>query len=124
MKFVTGLLAAILLLAGVGASHAVVRIADDRGGRIGTYVNKYQGCVHPATPWSLTVSVPRRDLARDAWLPRRLGFRRQRPHYHGSRSNHDALFDVSDAGAALDRCARRLDASHDLPARQGVAGNV
>ena len=42
MKFVTGLLAAVLLLAGVGASHAVVRIADDRGGRIGTYVDKYQ----------------------------------------------------------------------------------
>ena len=38
----TGLLAAVLLLAGVGASHAVVRIADDRGGRIGTYVDKYQ----------------------------------------------------------------------------------
>jgi len=36
------LLAAVLLLAGVGASHAVVRIADDRGGRIGTYVDKYQ----------------------------------------------------------------------------------
>lgn len=43
MKFVTGLLAAVLLLAGVGASHAVVRIADDRGGRIGTYVDRYQG---------------------------------------------------------------------------------
>src|SRR3979411_2235126 len=43
MKFVTGLFAAVLLIAGVGASHAVVRIADDRGGRIGTYVNKYQG---------------------------------------------------------------------------------
>lgn len=42
MKFVTGLLAAILLLAGVAASHAAVRIADDRGGRIGTYVDKYQ----------------------------------------------------------------------------------
>ena len=42
MKFVTGVLAAVLLLAGVGASHAVVRIADDRGGRIGTYVDKYQ----------------------------------------------------------------------------------
>jgi hypothetical protein len=42
MKFVTGLLAAVLLLAGVGASHAVVRIAEDRGGRIGTYVDKYQ----------------------------------------------------------------------------------
>jgi hypothetical protein len=43
MKFVTGLLAALLLLAGVGASHAVVRIAEDRGGRIGAYVDKYQG---------------------------------------------------------------------------------
>jgi len=43
MKFVTGLLAAVLLVAGVGASHAVVRIAEDRGGRIGTYVDKYQG---------------------------------------------------------------------------------
>jgi hypothetical protein len=43
MKLVTGLLAAVLLLAGVGASHAVVRIADDRGGRIGTYVDKFQG---------------------------------------------------------------------------------
>src|ERR1700754_1233564 len=42
MKFVTGLLAAVLLDAGVGASHAVVRIAEDRGGRIGTYVDKYQ----------------------------------------------------------------------------------
>jgi hypothetical protein len=43
MKFMTGLLAVVLLIAGVGASHAVVRIADDRGGRIGTYVDKYQG---------------------------------------------------------------------------------
>ncbi len=43
MKFVTGLLAAVLLLAGMGASRAVVRIADDRGGRIGTYVDRYQG---------------------------------------------------------------------------------
>jgi hypothetical protein len=43
MKLVTGLLAAVLLLAGGGASQAVVRIADDRGGRIGTYVDKYQG---------------------------------------------------------------------------------
>lgn len=42
MKFLTGLLAAVLLIAGTGASHAEVRIADDRGGRIGTYVDKYQ----------------------------------------------------------------------------------
>jgi hypothetical protein len=42
MKFMTGLLAVVLLLGGMSASHAVVRIADDRGGRIGTYVDKYQ----------------------------------------------------------------------------------
>jgi hypothetical protein len=41
MKLVTGLLAVVLLLAGVGASHAY-RIGEDRGGRIGTYVDKYQ----------------------------------------------------------------------------------
>lgn len=43
MRVVTGVLAAVLLFAGIGASHAVVRIAEDRGGRIGTYVDKYQG---------------------------------------------------------------------------------
>jgi hypothetical protein len=42
MKLTTGLLAAVLLLIGMAPSHAVVRIADDRGGRIGTYVDKYQ----------------------------------------------------------------------------------
>jgi hypothetical protein len=43
MKLTTGLLTAVLLLIGMAPSHAVVRIADDRGGRIGTYVDKYQG---------------------------------------------------------------------------------
>ena len=38
MKLLTGLLAAMLLLAGVGTSHAAVRIANDRGGQIGRYV--------------------------------------------------------------------------------------
>ena len=42
MKFVTSLLAAALLLAGVGASHAAVLIADDRGGQIGSYITKFQ----------------------------------------------------------------------------------
>ena len=42
MKFAAGVLAAVLLLTGVSASHAVVRIADDRGGRIGVYVSKYE----------------------------------------------------------------------------------
>ena len=42
MKFATVLLAAALLLVGVHASSAAVRIADDRGGKIGTYLDKYQ----------------------------------------------------------------------------------
>jgi hypothetical protein len=42
-KFATGLLAAVLLLTGMGASNAVVWIADDRGGQIGIYVHRYQG---------------------------------------------------------------------------------
>jgi hypothetical protein len=42
MKFVTCLLAAALLLAGIGASHAAVRIADDRGGQIGSYITKFE----------------------------------------------------------------------------------
>jgi hypothetical protein len=43
MKLATGLLAAVLLLLGMAPTRAEVRIADDRGGRIGTYVDKYQG---------------------------------------------------------------------------------
>ena len=42
MKLLTGLLAAMLFLAGAGTSHAVVRIADDRGGQIGRYVERYE----------------------------------------------------------------------------------
>ena len=43
MKCLTALLAAVILLASVGASDAVVRIAQDPGGRIETYVDKYKG---------------------------------------------------------------------------------
>lgn len=42
MKFATGLLAAMLLLAGAGTSHAVVRIVNDRGGQIGLYIERYE----------------------------------------------------------------------------------
>jgi hypothetical protein len=42
MRIVTGLLAAIFVLGHIAASRAVVRIGEDRGGRIGTYVDKYQ----------------------------------------------------------------------------------
>jgi hypothetical protein len=42
MKCLTTLLAAVLLFAGVGISHAEIRIEQDRGGRIETYVDRYR----------------------------------------------------------------------------------
>jgi len=42
MKLLTGLLAATLLLAGAGTSHAEVRIGHDQGGQIGRYVDRYE----------------------------------------------------------------------------------
>lgn len=43
MKGLTTLLATTILLAGIGASDAAVRIVADPGGRIGTYLDRYQG---------------------------------------------------------------------------------
>ncbi len=43
MKCLAALLAALFVLAGIGASDAAMRIAQDPGGRIETYVGKYQG---------------------------------------------------------------------------------
>jgi hypothetical protein len=42
MKFVKSFLAATLLLAAVGTSHAAMRIEDDHGGQIGTYITKFE----------------------------------------------------------------------------------
>jgi hypothetical protein len=42
MKCPAALLAALFVLAGTGASDAALRIAQDQGGRIETYVGKYQ----------------------------------------------------------------------------------
>lgn len=87
MKFVTSSLAAALLLAGVGASHAAVRIAEDHGGRIGNYVTKFQRlrssgksviidglCASACTLVLSTIPHKKnlRDLTRDARHPRRL----------------------------------------------------
>jgi len=41
MKLLAGLLAATFLLTGASTGFAVVRIADDRGGQIGRYVELY-----------------------------------------------------------------------------------
>jgi hypothetical protein len=43
MKSLRALLATITLLAGIEASDAAVRIVDDPGGRIRTYVSRYDG---------------------------------------------------------------------------------
>jgi hypothetical protein len=50
MKNLTVLLAAVILLAGIGVSDAAVRIVEDPGGRIGIYVDKYQG-VRSSVRW-------------------------------------------------------------------------
>jgi hypothetical protein len=42
MKLAASLVAAALLLADTGASQATIRIANDRGGQIGSYINRYQ----------------------------------------------------------------------------------
>jgi hypothetical protein len=42
MKFLTGALAAMLLIADARASNALVRIANDRGGQIGRYVERFE----------------------------------------------------------------------------------
>jgi hypothetical protein len=78
MKFMTGLLAAVLLLAGVSASQAVVRIGEDRGGRIGTYVDKYQDLRSSGEMVIIDglCYSPRqnlRDIARQPGIPRGVG---------------------------------------------------
>jgi hypothetical protein len=135
MKFLTGLLAALLLLAGVGTSHAVVRIAEDRGGRIGTYVDKYQDlrssgetviidglCASACT--IVLGAVPHDKICVTAHANLGMGLRRQRPCGHQPRGDADAVLDVSVAGTALDRRAWRLDAAHDFPARQAIDEHV
>ena len=68
MKLLTGLLAAMLLLAGAGTSHALVRIANDRGGQIGRYVERLRTITslrpNSNDRWPLRLGLyncPRRD---------------------------------------------------------------
>ena len=139
MKLVTGLLAAVLLLAGVGASHAVVRIAEDRGGRIGTYVDKYQDlrssgetviidglCASACT--IVLGAVPHDKICVTSHAT--LGFHAAWDFGANGRAitNPEAtqmLYSMYPSrGAALDRPARRADAAHDFPARQAVDEHV
>jgi hypothetical protein len=43
MKFATALIAGLLILASLNSGQAAMRIADDSGGKIGAYLDKYQG---------------------------------------------------------------------------------
>ena len=43
MKLVSGAIAAVLLFVGAAPGNSAVRIADDRGGKIGSYLDKYDG---------------------------------------------------------------------------------
>lgn len=43
MKFLTGLLSVALLFVGAAPGKTAVRIVDDRGGKIGSYIDKYEG---------------------------------------------------------------------------------
>jgi hypothetical protein len=45
MKCLPGVLAAVFLLMLTGASHALVRIANDRGGQIGRYIDGYEQAI-------------------------------------------------------------------------------
>jgi hypothetical protein len=42
MNFAKFLLVALLIFVGVNTSRSAIRIADDRGGRIGSYLDKYE----------------------------------------------------------------------------------
>ena len=42
MKLLSGVLVAMLMLACIGACQAAVRIANDRGGRIDSYLDSYE----------------------------------------------------------------------------------
>ena len=133
-----GLTRAALFVAGVGASHAAVRIADDRGGRIGTYITKFQRlrssgqsviidglCASACT--MILAALPRDKICVTPQAT--LGFHAAYDFGVNGRTitdftANDALFDVSDEGTAVDRGARRADASQALPARQAIAGDV
>ena len=139
MKFLTGLLAAVVLLAGVGASHAVVRIADDRGGRIGTYVDRYQGlrssgetviidglCASACTIVLGAVAHDKICVTSNA----NLGFHAAWDFGANGRAitNPEAtqmLYSMYPVvGSAMDRAAGRVETADDFPARQAINQHV
>jgi hypothetical protein len=139
MKLPAAALAAMLVLADTGTSHAVVRIANDRGGQIGRYVDRFeklrasgQTIIIDGLCASACTIGPRRDPLRQnlcnaecqSRFPRSLGFRAAGTRYSQPGSDQRPFFDVSSEGPALDRQSRRPDSSHDLSARQAAHSDV
>jgi hypothetical protein len=110
MTTLTVLLAVSVVLAGIGTSDAAVRIVEDSGGRIRTYVDRYEGvrsagenvvidgyCVSACTIVLGTVPHDKICVTRRARLriSRRLGSRLQPSQNNQFRSNAESVFDVS-----------------------------
>jgi len=138
MKVVTGLLAAVLLLAGVGQVHAAVLITEDRGGRIGAYMDKYQGlrssgetvvidgfCASACT--IILAAVPHDKICVTSYA--NLGFHAawisaQRAARSPIARRPRCCIRCIPRDTTLDRATRRADIAHDLPARQATGQNV
>jgi hypothetical protein len=125
-------------IAYVGASHAAVRIAGDRGGQIGEYVSKFQRlhfsgqsvvidglCASACT--LVLAAVPHGKIC---VTPRAtLGFHAAYDFGVNGRTvtNPEAtgvVFELPDARAAVDRHSRWTDASDNLPAREAATSDV
>ena len=117
MKLLMGLLAAMLSLAAAGTSHAVVRIANDRGRQIGRYVDRYNQfratgqtvmidglCASSCTIVLGSIPAEKICVTRNASLAFHAAWNFGA---HGEAvtpgSNPDAVFDVPIAGPAVDR---------------------
>src|SRR6516225_11554974 len=77
----------------------------------------HRSCRHPA-------GQNLRDTKRKPRIPRSLGFRRPRTCRYESRSNADALFDVSLPDPAVDIFSRWFDSPHDLLEGQAIGDDV
>jgi len=129
----------VLLLASSEVSNAEIRITGDRGGQIGRYVEKYERlrssgqkvridglCASACT--IVLAAIPQgqnlRNIKRKPRIPRSLGFWRPRACRYESRSNTDAVFDVSLPNPAVDIFSRWSNSPHDLLKGQAIGNHV
>lgn len=135
MKFLAGILIAVLLLGSVGTGHAAVRIGNDRGGRIGDYIDKFRHlrdtgelviidglCAGACTIVLGAISRDKICLTSNA----RFGFKAAWDlgadgHQVVNPGATKTLYSVYPCrSTALDCAAGRLDRAYDLPSGQGA----